>query len=254
VEDVPDPLFCKLVIASPSMTGYLPPEWDLTWVEAGTEGEEKALSIARCIAIIDFPITFSPRESSVVEESNDSDQTTSSSSPPSIDTGILVFPPSSLPGGSTSRAATVLVTGESAMSAPRGKSILYITLAMDLGTEERDPKEILKPYLDATLSLSLIVAASEDRREPLLAIYYFEHPHSSRDNNSTTSGQVKCLVTPPLRNDRLPEAPDLAAIHAERVFREAVRVMKPQEPVENWTFWPSEAGLGETEDDDTDEW
>ena len=124
---------------------------------------------------------------------------------------------------------------------------------MELGTEERDPKEILKAYLDATLSLSL---SSENRREPLLATYYFEHPHS-RDPPTTTaiatttSDRVKCLVTPPLRNDRLPEAPDLAAIHAERVFREAVRVMRPQEPVENWTFWPSEA---EMDDDDTDGW
>lgn len=124
---------------------------------------------------------------------------------------------------------------------------------MELGTEQRDPKETLKPYLDATLSLSL---ASEDRREPLLATYYFEHPHSRDPPPTTTaSNQVKCLVTPPLRNDRLPEAPDLAAIHAERVFREAVRVMRPQEPVENWTFWPSEAGLSEMEDDDdADEW
>ncbi len=129
---------------------------------------------------------------------------------------------------------------------------------MELGTEERDPKEVLKPYLDATLSLSL---ASEDRREPLLATYYFEHPHS-RDppppppppttaTATTTPSQVKCLVTPPLRNDRLPEAPDLAAVHAERVFREAVQVVKPQEPVENWTFWPSGA---EMDDDDADEW
>ncbi len=131
VEDVPDPLFCKLVIASPGMTGYLPPKWDLTWVAAGTEGGERALKIARCIAIIDFPISFSPRESSVVEEGNGGDQdrepdrddqAPSSSLPSPIDTGILVFPPSLLPGGSASRAATVLVTGESAMSAPRGKS------------------------------------------------------------------------------------------------------------------------------------
>jgi hypothetical protein len=122
IEDVPDPLFCKLVIASPGMTGYLPPEWDPTWVAAGTEGEEEAWSIARCIAIIDFPISFSPRESFVVEEGSGGDQPDLETPPPPIDTGILVFPPSSLPGGSTSRAATVLVTGESAMSAPRGKS------------------------------------------------------------------------------------------------------------------------------------
>jgi len=126
---------------------------------------------------------------------------------------------------------------------------------MELGTEGRNPKGILKPYLDATLSLS------EDRREPLLATYYFEHPHSrdpppttTATTTATTSDRVKCLVTPPLRNDRLPEAPDLAAIHAERVFREAVRVMRPQEPVENWTFWPAEVGLSEMEDDDTDGW
>lgn len=130
VEDVPDPLFCKLVIASSSMAKYLPPEWELKRVEAGPEADEP-LSIARCIAIIDFPITFAaaPEEESNAEQ----DQRPSSpSSPPPVDTGILVFPPSSLPGGSTSRAATVLITGEGAMAAPRGKSTSTLSLRAPL--------------------------------------------------------------------------------------------------------------------------
>lgn len=122
---------------------------------------------------------------------------------------------------------------------------------------------MLKPYLDATLSLSSEggEGGSDGRRpEPLLTTYYIEHPDSrSRDYPApapaaaaaTTPSRTTCLITPALRNDRLPEAPDLAAIHAERVFWEAVRVLQPEQPVES--FWPAETGNGEMEDD-ADEW
>lgn len=125
---------------------------------------------------------------------------------------------------------------------------------------EGDPKEILQPYLDATLSLSSLEAeggeeegSDRQRPEPLLTTYYVEHPDSRSHDSpaATTPSQTTCLITPALRNDRLPEAPDLAAIHAERVFWEAVRVLQPEEPIES--FWPAETGNGEM-DDDTDEW
>lgn len=140
---------------------------------------------------------------------------------------------------------------------------------MEQGGTEGDPKEILEPYLDATLSLSSLAAeggeeegSDRQRLEPLLTTYYVEHPDSrSHDSpapaaaavaaTATTPSQTTCLITPALRNDRLPEAPDLAAIHAERVFWEAVRVLQPEEPIES--FWPAETGNGEM-DDDTDEW
>ena len=283
VEDVPDPLFCRLVIASPAMASLLPREWRPTCVpEAGTTAT--AEPIARCIAIVDFPIEFSSA-GAVAEEGGrgNADQAhplsppSLSPPPPPTDTGILVFPPSSLPGGSTSRAATVLMTGESAMAAPRGKStffavpclrvrarahslagqgVLYIALAME---REGDPKVMLKPYLDATLSLSSSssVGAEGGPREPLLTTYYVEHPDSrapapaTAAATATTPSQTTCLITPALRNDRLPEAPDLAAIHAERVFWEAVRVLQPEGPVES--FWPAEAGHDEA-DEEADEW
>ena len=137
VEDVPDPLFCKLVIASSTMAKFLPPEWDLTWVETGTETDEP-LSVARCIAIVDFPIAFSSAASAASEGESNLEQEQPLSPPlqppPPTDTGILVFPPSSLPGGSTSRAATVLITGESAMAAPRGKSKFLLCSASTCAT------------------------------------------------------------------------------------------------------------------------
>ena len=122
---------------------------------------------------------------------------------------------------------------------------------------EGDPKVMLKPYLDATLSLSSSVGAEGGPREPLLTTYYVEHPDSrapapaAAAATATTPSQTTCLITPALRNDRLPEAPDLAAIHAERVFWEAVRVLQPEGPVES--FWPAEAGHDET-DEEADEW
>jgi Rab proteins geranylgeranyltransferase component A len=94
-------------------------------------------SMARCIAIVDHPICFPP--STLSDTSTDYSQSGTSEgeaepSPSSLqrpeitlpvsfplDTGLLVFPPSSVPGGSTTMAATVLVTGEGSMSTPAGK-------------------------------------------------------------------------------------------------------------------------------------
>jgi hypothetical protein len=82
-----------------------------------SEGVPEA--VARCIAILERPVSFDPREQmesrldDMVEEQEQREK--------EVDTGIVVFPPGSLPGGSREVAVTALITGEGSMSSPRGK-------------------------------------------------------------------------------------------------------------------------------------
>ena len=67
-------------------------------------------TIARCIAIIDKPLDFLSQKDFDTQESPQS----------TVDTALVIFPPSVLPGGSGTTAAHVFVTGEGSMSAPKG--------------------------------------------------------------------------------------------------------------------------------------
>jgi Rab proteins geranylgeranyltransferase component A len=82
-------------------------------------------SIARCIAIIDQPLSFRPLEpnaepTDALEGESELD-TDPASQRDAVNTAILIFPPSSVSGASTSNSATVLITGEGSLSTPKGK-------------------------------------------------------------------------------------------------------------------------------------
>ena len=126
IADIPDTLQCNLLISSPL---YVP---DVLKSEAiQLPPSQEALKpdyacIARCIVIIDQPLALcSPQEpdQQVVSPSSEEDQTVGESQPPSptVDAGILIFPPSSVQGGSSTRSATVLINGEGSLSTPKGK-------------------------------------------------------------------------------------------------------------------------------------
>lgn len=70
-------------------------------------------AVARCIAIINNPLYFVPSEAETPLEE-------SPQPPAAVDTALLIFPPSVLPGGSETTAAHVFLTGEGSMSAPKG--------------------------------------------------------------------------------------------------------------------------------------
>jgi RAB protein geranylgeranyltransferase component A len=71
-------------------------------------------AVARCIAIIDRPLIFVPSEVEIPPEGSPQPVATA------VDTALVIFPPSVLPGGSETTAAHVFVTGEGSMSAPKG--------------------------------------------------------------------------------------------------------------------------------------
>lgn len=117
LEDLSEELLCDALVISPDYVQHD--------VHFPATSESDALSLLRCIAIIDKPISFPT--SPVV--SHDVDGALNSAEPvtdnfdtfPEVDTAVLVFPPSSLPTGSPTTSVSVLITGEGSMAAPRGK-------------------------------------------------------------------------------------------------------------------------------------
>ncbi|KAG5338193.1 hypothetical protein C0989_008010 [Termitomyces sp. Mn162] len=185
------------------------------------DSNPSSFSVVRGIVIIDqgiiFPPTNTPPPAEDVDEASASpDSAASPKAPAPLDAGVIVFPPSSVTGGSTTTAATILVTGEGTMSTPRGKcpffftsliqilvdrisGILYITLPLSTPPlESTSAEEILRPYLTATLSLQTESTpstsavqlnsppSSSDRApsspsedvspRPLFTVFYIEHP------------------------------------------------------------------------------
>jgi hypothetical protein len=98
-------------------------------------------AVARCIAIIDRPLSLgvpapaAPSEEPTPFEDAANDDASIPDPPPSspaLDAAVLVFPPSSLPTGtgSSNAAATALVTGEGTMSCPKGKCSSFRSLVL----------------------------------------------------------------------------------------------------------------------------
>ncbi|KAG5650127.1 hypothetical protein H0H81_000600 [Sphagnurus paluster] len=266
LDDFPDTLTSTVLISSAS---HVPPDLShLTTSPAATESIHSSTPVARCIAIVDqgisFPTTTTPTPDDDADEAGDAE--TSPAKPPSpLDAGILVFPPSSVPGGSTSTAATVLVTGEGTMSTPRGKWIWYIALPMPdspASPTSASAQDLLQPYLDATLALTSPPhpTSSEPNPtpqtpptpphdgpsepppptppKPLFTAFYIEHPSPSGPTPpapatalppqmTASAPRGTYILVPPLAPAcALPELPDAAATHAEAVFWEAVRALR----------------------------
>jgi len=74
-----------------------------------------ASAVARCVAIIDKPLDFVSQEGVGTPPEGFPQPTVAT-----VDTALVIFPPSFLPGGSGTMAAHVFVTGEGSVSAPKG--------------------------------------------------------------------------------------------------------------------------------------
>lgn len=124
--------------------------------------------------------------------------------------------------------------------------------------ESVSPETLLRPYLDALLSL-----ASSPPLTPLFTTFYLEVPepvaHDTPEEGaapSTTPTTDTYLVPPRLTAASLPDIPDKATYIAEAAFQEAVKALRSlaptgdgdeEEPVD---FWPSLP----VEEEDDDEW
>lgn len=103
---------------------------------------------------------------------------------------------------------------------------------------DADAQTLLKPYLDATLALA--EGDADTPLVPLFSSYYIQHttvpPASSEGaevGEQTGGGNAVAphLLPSPLPPILpLPDAGDAAAAYAERVFSEAVRMLRPSNP------------------------
>lgn len=134
LDDLPEPLTADVLVAAhdqiPLSLNPLPAQ------------DTHSSLIARCIAVIDKPITFPPLlssdeglsedevESAPVTSGNEdaggqsSESATQPELPteaPLVDTSIIIFPPCSVNGGSSTTAAHAFTTGSGTLSAPQGK-------------------------------------------------------------------------------------------------------------------------------------
>ncbi|KAI0056682.1 FAD/NAD-P-binding domain-containing protein [Artomyces pyxidatus] len=246
LEDFPEPMTADLIISSASL---LPEGLRETAHFLPQQTSSTVLSRARCIAIIDRPISFptslradedpSPEPASVA----DTNPVPSVDNSP-VDTSVVVFPPSSLEGGSSTSAVHAFITGQGSMSAPQGKYIVYLSVPMD-ETQDTLPETILNPYLDAILSLT--VSPSPEASippTPLFTLFYAEHPSERTQSTSTENKSSTVLVSPPI-STALSETSDAASDAAEVLFFKAIEILKARRR-EAWTVREGsvEAGSG----------
>lgn len=117
LRDIDDELRCEMLIGSQD---YLDDDATVDDTVAGHPPAERSkVAIARCIAIVDRPLSFSPAQTSS-GGGNQGEQTSQSPSDHPVDTAILVFPPGGLTLAPSSAAVHVLITGEASLSAPKG--------------------------------------------------------------------------------------------------------------------------------------
>lgn len=120
------------------------------------------------------------------------------------------------------------------------------------------PEAVLKPYLDATLSLT-----TPPSPESLFSTYYIQNispaPLSDTPLASGSNLLATVLITPPPLT-LLPESSESAADNAEAIFHEAVRTLNSLQPGvegadgldgEIELFWPPINGDPEEE---AEEW
>ncbi|KAK0236135.1 GDP dissociation inhibitor-domain-containing protein [Armillaria nabsnona] len=219
LNDFPEPLTCSIIISSAT---HLPssPALHQRCVAVSSPASVSGYCIARCVAIIDQPLSFGTKVRPT-DEVTDAQR-------PLLDTGILVFPPNSLTSSST--AAIAFVVGEGTQSTPKDRWILYLSMPV-LPSETLSPEIILTPYLTAALQTS----PSPTPLVPLFTSFYLQSPPSTQ-NSESESDLGTCLVSPQLPVVPLPDSSDLAVEYAEAIFREAIKVLRPDE--EGSDFWP----------------
>ena len=125
IDEIPDKLECNLLISSPSYIPEFLKSDVLQLSPTQHEARPDVGCIARCIAIIDQGLDFrSSQEPAGTTDPAVTDMTeanSQSTATKTLDTGVLIFSPSSVQDGSSTHSATVLITGEGSLSTPQGK-------------------------------------------------------------------------------------------------------------------------------------
>ena len=100
--------------------------------------------------------------------------------------------------------------------------ILYLSLPL-LGSATASAESLLRPYLDATLTLAVPDTATSAPLEPLFTVFYIEHPDAS--DVATAAPSPSVLRAAP-SSTLISEQADSATANAEALFWKAVEALK----------------------------
>ncbi|OBZ66646.1 Rab proteins geranylgeranyltransferase component A [Grifola frondosa] len=252
LEDFAEQLNCDLVICS---SDYAPPT-AVTTVPPSPLNARQVFPVARCVAIIDRPISFSPAEPSAESSAPppvDADAPSEAPGEPpavessnpnyEVDTGLLVFPPSSFEGASAITTAHVLVTGEGSLSAPKGKYILYISMPL-IDASPQSAAALLTPYLDATLTLAIEKPGEASPINPLFTLFYIQHPPAPATAATTMHPDILAVEV-------LKASGHLRDSGVERDTQAEGREKDEATALEVDAFWPP---LDSVDDETVDDW
>ncbi|KAI0352785.1 FAD/NAD-P-binding domain-containing protein [Trametes cingulata] len=250
LDEFEEPLAAKVILSSPDYASSASPRGAPSAPSSSITSSSH--SVARCIAIIDKPLVFTPSEapdtSSEMEDPAEDAEGESAAKPATpnheVDTAVLVFAPGSLENGSPTEAAHVLVTGEGSLSAPRGRWILNISLPLPAAATSRSSEELLRPYLDATLTLTVSPSGSPEIQPAalLFSVFYTHHPVPAPP--ASDSG----VIVTPSHTLLLPVIADEATEQAEAMFWKAVERLGRKRPPSDET-----ASRKDTEGEDSSE-
>lgn len=125
LEDIPGPLHARVIIGTcPYMSSQFLSRPRYSPLSPDLKAIYKANPIARCVVIIENPISmsFPSKEGYREDENEDGEQEESTSNAnDKVDTAVLVLPQGSVDGGSSKFSAVALLTGEGTLSTPKGK-------------------------------------------------------------------------------------------------------------------------------------
>lgn len=123
--------------------------------------------------------------------------------------------------------------------------ILYITMPLlPTNGENKSAENLLRPYLDATLSLTTSLSERTEIARATLAIFYKQS--SAKPPAELQDARPSCIYNSPY-SPYLPEAADSAAVNGEDMFWRAVKMLKAAGRLSHGTegkdsdvdsFWP----------------
>lgn len=123
LEDIPGPLRTDVIIGTnPYVSNQFLSRRQYSPFSSDLKAACKANPIARCIAIIESPISMSFPSKVGEDDNEDSEQEENArNTNDKVDTAVLVLPQGSVSGGSSKFSAVALMTGEGTLSTPKGK-------------------------------------------------------------------------------------------------------------------------------------
>ncbi|KAL5527027.1 hypothetical protein ACEPAG_5818 [Sanghuangporus baumii] len=233
--EIPEDLTADVVISS---VNYLPHLANILQTETEVNLSTTE-SHSCCIALIDGVISrVSSYESAQATENDSTGEPVEGSSEESpsrpVDAALIVFPSGSLTSGEASGPVNVLINGEGTLSCPRGKSLLYFSTMNQNANEATNPEQLLRPYLQTTLSL--LQSPSGEPLKELSTAFYIKSTPTLSDTRLASLKEKGIFVSPPLP-EHIAEAGDAAASIGETLFRDVLKHLDNPD-ADNVELWP----------------